>query len=396
MKTSNLAAKMRDKRKQYQISQHDISALCGISRVYYSRLESGKDELTLAMYDFIMERLGRFDPDIPLTMLFDYVRIRFRTDDLEYVIENILRMKLQYFIHEDYAFYSYAEHYYLGDIFVMTAPGDEKMGVLLELKGRGCRQFEMYLQAQGRNWYDFFMACMAEEGTKFKRIDLAINDRTGILDIPRLADKCKKEECVSLFRKFNFQGSGAIKRRDEKDGMGNTLYIGSTQSDIFFCVYEKDYEEYAKKGIPIEDAEVKNRFEIRLKNDRALHALVDLVSRGNEEETAFDIINRYIRFVDRDDSRPQDEWETSADWARFIGEGRGKLRLTTEPEPYNVQRTINWYTHQVVASEKMLRIIDGYKGTNIMKDIYDSAVLTDKHKKIIRQHTVTPEEVVDM
>ena len=52
------------------------------------------------------------------------------------------------------ASYSYTEHYYLGDIFVLVSPELEK-GVLLELKGRGCRQFESYLLAQERSWYEF-------------------------------------------------------------------------------------------------------------------------------------------------------------------------------------------------------------------------------------------------
>ena len=43
--------------------------------------------------------------------------------------------------------YSYTEHYSLGDIFIYTS-ADEEKGVLLELKGRGCRQFESYLLAQ--------------------------------------------------------------------------------------------------------------------------------------------------------------------------------------------------------------------------------------------------------
>ena len=34
---------------------------------------------------------------------------------------------------------------------------DKEKGVLLELKGRGCRQFESYLLAQQRSWYDFLM-----------------------------------------------------------------------------------------------------------------------------------------------------------------------------------------------------------------------------------------------
>ena len=110
-------------------------------------------------------------------MLFDYVRIRFPTTDVKHIVEDVLRLKLPYFIHEDYGFYSYTEHYYLGDIFVLVSPELEK-GVLLELKGRGCRQFESYLLAQERSWYEFFMDVLMEDGV-MKRLDLAINDKTG-------------------------------------------------------------------------------------------------------------------------------------------------------------------------------------------------------------------------
>lgn len=80
--------------------------------------------------------------------------------------------------------------------------------------------------------------------------------------------------------------------------MGNTLYIGSLQSEVYFCIYEKDYEQYKKHDIPIADAEVKNRFEIRLKNERAFYAIRDLLEHDNPERTAFQIINRYVRFVE--------------------------------------------------------------------------------------------------
>ena len=49
------------------------------------------------------------------------------------------------------------------------------LGVLLELKGRGCRQMESYLLAQERSWYDFMLYCMSAGGV-MKRLCLAIND----------------------------------------------------------------------------------------------------------------------------------------------------------------------------------------------------------------------------
>lgn len=74
----------------------------------------------------------------------------------KHVIKYILKLNIKYMLHEDFGFYSYTEHYYLGDIFVFTS-ADEEKGVLLELKGKGYRQFESYLVAQERSWYDFLM-----------------------------------------------------------------------------------------------------------------------------------------------------------------------------------------------------------------------------------------------
>lgn len=44
---------------------------------------------------------------------------------------------------------------------------------------------EGYLLAQEHSWYDFMIDCVTVDG-KMKRLDIAINDRAGILDIPRL------------------------------------------------------------------------------------------------------------------------------------------------------------------------------------------------------------------
>ena len=63
--------------------------------------------------------------------------------------------------------------------------------------------------------------------------------------------------------------------------------IGSTQSELYFCIYEKAKEQYVKKGIAIEDSEIKNRFEIRMKNERAYKAVVDLLTYYDAERQHF-------------------------------------------------------------------------------------------------------------
>ncbi|HCJ1284661.1 TPA: XRE family transcriptional regulator [Listeria innocua] len=383
---------LKNKRLTYGLSQNKLALASGITRSYISEIETGKVTPTLKLKETLNSALERFNPDNPLKMLFDYVRIRFPTDKVDHVIEDILRINIDYMLHEDFAFYGYQEHFRFGDIVVMISY-DITKGTLLELKGKGCRQFESFLLAQHRSWFDFFRTCL-EEKAVFKRLDLAINDKVGILDIPELTRKCKQEECISVFRSFKNYRSGELVHRDEKADMGNTLYIGSLKSEVYFCIYEKDYEQYVKNAVPIEEADIKNRFEIRLKNDRALHAVQDLLAFNNAEKTAFDIINRYLRFVDKDETKRRTDWETNEHWEWFIGKDRGALRLTTEPEPYSFERTLNWLRHQVAPTLKVAKMLDTLNKTDIVDELIREARLNERHEKILEQQSYSIEDVI--
>ena len=376
------------------MSQTRLAIMAGISREHLNRIEAGKVKLTDDMQDKLMEAVEKFNPDAPMFLLFDYVRIRFPTLDIQHVIKDILKLNIDYMLHEDYGHYKYTEHYYLGDVFVYTSQDEEK-GTLLELKGKGCRQFESYLLAQGRSWYDFLMDALIEGGV-MKRLDLAINDRAGILDIPDLTAKCNREECVSLFRSFKSYASGELVKHNEQDkaGMGHTLYIGSLKSEVYFCCYEKNYEQYAKLGIPTSEAPIKNRFEIRLKDERAYYAVRELLTHYDAEQTAFSIINHYIRFVDREPEKRKTDWKLNDRWAWFIGKDRPPVKLTTDPEPYTLERTLGWISRQVAPTLKMLKKIDAGNSTSYLKEIEDNAKLTEKHLQIIRQQTADTEELI--
>ncbi|CCL23638.1 MobT family relaxase [Clostridioides difficile] len=383
---------LRNKRIEYGISQNKLALSVGITREYLNKIESGKIIIKNDMKEKLIKSIERFNPDLPLTMMIDYIRIRFPTTDVKNVVNDILKLKLEYMIHEDYGFYSYSEHYVIGNIFVLVSQDIEK-GVLIELKGQGCRQFENFLLAQHRSWYDFLLEALLAGGV-MKRMDLAINDMTGILDIKELTNKCNNEECISVFRSFKSYRSGELVRRDEKIGMGNTLYIGSLKSEVYFCIYEKDYEQYIKLDIPIDEAKIKNRFEIRLKNERAYHAAVDLLANRDAERTAFSIINRYIRFVDKQKDKSRSEWKINEHWNYFIGEGREKLKLTTSPEPYNIHKTLNWLSRQVAPTLKTIKRLDILNNTTLIEDLIKYANLTDRHKKIIEQNSVNIEDII--
>lgn len=384
----------KQRRERLHISQKEFAALAGLSKEHLNRLENGQVSMTQAARRKIDRAFEILAPGA-LFLLIDYVRIRFRTMDARYVIEKILMIKMRYMAQEARGAYTYTSRFYHGDIVVYTSP-DESKGVLLELRGKGCRQMEALFPAQGRDWYAFFRRCL-DEDCVFKRIDLAINDRARLLSIPRLMEKCDAGECITVFRKFRMYRSGLFISGHEEEGaaaMGHTLYAGAFDSDLYFCIYEKDYEQLAKNGVAVEDAEVKNRFEIRLKNDRAYFAVYDLVCHEDAERTAFGIINRYMRFADRDAAKSREAWETNREWAVFIGKHRERLKLTTEPEPYALQKTLNWLSHQVAPSWKMLLELDRKRGTSIIEEMIAGTELTEKHRRIIEQQLHDIGEVV--
>ena len=92
------------------MSQTRLAIMAGISREHLNRIEAGKVNLTDDMQDKLMDAVEKFNPDAPMFLLFDYVRIRFPTLDIQHIIRDILKLNVDYMLHEDYGHYKYTEH----------------------------------------------------------------------------------------------------------------------------------------------------------------------------------------------------------------------------------------------------------------------------------------------
>ena len=176
-----------------------------------------------------------------------------------------------------------------------------------------------------------------------------------------------------------------VELAERKGRKGHMLYLGSKRSEAYFCLYEKDYEQFVRHGIPPSEAEVKNRFEIRLKSERAYLAAKAIIAGGDLMQTAFSIINNYVRFVDRDEAKPHARWPINRDWARFIGTHRSRLKLTSEPKPFDWLRILDWLSTQAAPTIRMLIEIDRKQGTHVVEEMIDNAVLTKRHEKLIQE-----------
>ncbi|WP_394535295.1 replication initiation factor domain-containing protein [Lacticaseibacillus rhamnosus] len=383
--------KIKTKRKQLKLTQVQLARRLGVTRMHYVQVENGKTNPSPALQAEIDRLLKNWNDEPELTLMFDYMRVRFPTTDAKAVITKILGLTPEHLIFEEHGFYGYSAMYIFSNIQVMVAPIDSNLGTLVEMKGQGCREFEGILLSHGETWYDYFLR-VDEAGGIFKRVDIAINDMVGLLNIPELVDKCLNNECISVMRSFQGLQSGKLVDLD-KAGRGNTLYVGTMKSDVYFCIYEKAAEQAAKRGIAIADTPIINRFEIRLKNERAIKVIESMLITRDAEKVAFGIITRYMRFVDEVPDKSRLKWPLNDRWAYFLGKGRQPIRLTTAPQPFDMNKTKAWLQKQVMPTLKVIKEIDNYFGTTDLQLMIKDAELNDKHLKLIEQQTVGSEEL---
>ena len=373
MNDKNFIEELRQKREEYGVTQTRLAVACGISREYYNRIEKGKQPLNDELREVIEKQIERFNPQEPLFLLIDYFRVRFPTTDALAIIRDVLQLKPDYMLYEDYGKYGYESKYVLGDINVMCSM-QEHLGVLLELKGRGCRQMESYLLAQERSWYDFMLDCLTAGG-KMKRLDLAINDMCGLLDIPVLSEKYKNGGADCRCKNYeNVQGG---KLSGKNRNLASTLYIGSKASTKYFCLYEKQKEQATKK----KHTDIINRFEIRLRDKKAVQAVEELLLTYNPHGLVFYLITDFVQFPDY----PL--------WEIFIS--HDSLPFEMNPVPVNMERTLQWLERQVMPSIVMIEEIDRLTGSNYMKMIDECTHLSEKQEMLVEQMCTDIADVIE-
>ncbi|HBG4141014.1 TPA: XRE family transcriptional regulator [Clostridioides difficile] len=373
MNNLEFALEMKNKRLASGLSQGELAGLTHVSRYSINRFENGKANASKETQNIILRCLNYYVCDKPFYLLVDYLSVRFPTTNTLEVIRKVLGMKANYFIHYDYGYYGYKEHYAYGEIKVM-ASDEEHMGVFLELKGAGSRNMEYVLQAQNRDWYSFLNHCL-DCGGVIRRFDLAINDMCGLLDIPVLSEKYHRGNTECRSKSFESVHSGRLGGKNRQSA--NTLYIGSKSSTKYFCLYEKDKEQANKN----KQTDIKNRFEIRLRSTKAVQAVEELLLTQNPRELVFYLITDFVDFPDY----PL--------WEIFIS--HDNLPFEMNPVPVNMERTLQWLEKQAIPSIVMIEEIDRLTGSNYMKMIDEATSLTEKQEMIVEQICTDIAEVIE-
>jgi phage replication initiation protein len=249
----------------------------------------------------------------------------------------------------------YAVAWAWGDVMVCDG-GRPGMGVHVVASGKGCRQ----LEAHGLRLVDVLArvhegrsVCLnvgddpelARWSKGFSRLDVALDERGGLLSTKRMRRAISRGECVSRWTR----GKG-VEDFDLSGGDGGfveTLYLGNRKASKFYaCVYDKAEEQRIRGNDPGEGPWM--RFELRARDQRADDMARVILSEGMGGVCR--VLQGYVRFVvptDTDVNRWR--WPTAGWWARFVGAVE-RMNLTERPEERTLDDVRGWLSTQVAAS----------------------------------------------
>lgn len=128
--------------------------------------------------------------------------------------------------------YPYAHIQRAGNISIAYDNYNER-GVFVTLTSQGCREFETFSSI---GWADLFGIIRGGEGHT-TRLDIAFDDRTGVLNMQRM----KHDRDVANYRSLL---SYTAEHRSHKENiMGMSLYFGAKGSNTNIRIYDKDAEQ---------------------------------------------------------------------------------------------------------------------------------------------------------
>lgn len=256
------------------------------------------------------ERSGSFLPELPytnrgvirqkeeLSALIDWCQITIKEVPLEAVIEDVLRIPMELMTVTGYE-KGIAGHEVVAifaNIKVLKPTGNAQyQGFQILMSGKGCRNYENFLQLNEETWFDFLNR-VCQYHINFPRIDLAIDDRKPYLSIPDLIVRTKEGLLSTKLREIDFHDSGELKE-EVFQSKGGSLYLGSSASNLRLVFYEKGYEQNKKYGTELD--ENWNRYELRFRQEMAVSVVQALLRYRDVAGLAMEVLNSKIRFLEK-------------------------------------------------------------------------------------------------
>ena len=236
--------------------------------------------------------------------------------------------------------------------------GTPGMGTHVRMMGQACRWLEGRAEFSG--WVEFLRSILryklpvmlpqlGEEtgretslyySAKISRLDGAMDDGTGLLNMGRIRQAISDCSISSTYRSWRELADGDIKTGAIS---GNTIYFGRRDGDSLMRFYNRG----AKMGL----SETLIRCELELHDEQARAFCEALLGGAEFGQLLAGIIRRKLDF--KEGQRPETsngrnyaKWETADWWDAFLG-GVEKMKLGIAPVVRTLQKGKAWIMRQV-------------------------------------------------
>ncbi|MCT4413378.1 XRE family transcriptional regulator [Leuconostoc pseudomesenteroides] len=371
------------------VTQQELANAMGINEKTIRRIENKEQGIT----DTFIDKLLVAYPDLAesIEVQFDWVSLTFPDLTSKQVIADVLRLQENLFLERPTSqnFYTREmafageKNIYIQDFAPVNNPEtqavDQKFGTTLYLTGKGTRLFEKALLEQNINWHNFFEKARQYRG-HLTRLDIAINDKWGLLNMNDLVKAVQEKRFWSKSKSYAVHGN-------VDDGW--TVDFG--KSPFVIRAYDK-HKEQANKGY---DTDVKTRVELELHQDKAEYVL-DAWLNNDEKlvDITFDILYTYLWFTNGKIEDQQlksdtvrDEIEATVEpmpaWSLLTALGK-KMKFVREPKKQSVERIEKWVLQSVVPSLAVLKKTGHWH--KIIEAI-NTVELSAEHEKLVMATT---------
>lgn len=372
------------------ITQQELATALDISRKTVTRFENGEQKIS----DKFINKLLSVYPQLSeaIEVQFDWVSLTFPDLTSKQVIADVLRLQEDLFLERSTSqnFYTREmafageKNIYIQDFAPVKNPEtqamDQKFGTTLYFTGKGTRLFEKALLEQNMNWRNFFEKARQYRG-HLTRLDIAINDKWGLLDMNELVKAVQEKRFWSKSKSYAVHGN-------VDDGW--TVDFG--KSPFVIRAYDK-HKEQANKGY---DTDVKTRVELELHQEKAEYVIDEWFTHNKKlVDITFDILYTHLWFT----SEPIDAKKIKSDQVREVIEQTvapmpawslltalgNKMKFVRQPKKQSVERIEKWVLQSVVPSLAVLKKTGHWH--EIIEAI-NSVELSAEHQKLVKANTV--------
>lgn len=276
-----------------------------------------------------MKKLENLGLSVCNVFTVDWVTCSFSNTDV-YSVIGILNLDHSKFSFEEKYSWGYPCTATFGNIRIFYTPDDKEYpkahkGCCLNMSGQACREFETF--SRSLDWPTLFSRLELLDGN-VTRLDLAYDDRTGVILLPRLAMDIADRYFIGHARRSERLYSDNI----DDDIQGLTVYVGSRKSALYIRIYDKA----AERGYhPSECHWV--RVEIQMRDDRAMMAARSVATDPNIGNVFAGILSNYLRVLRPTADSNKSRWPTAEYWQQILHDV-ASLRLTTPGIEYNFRK----------------------------------------------------------